>query len=109
MPFTGTVSAPVVVKHRRAQTANILLFMVSLLRKRLFDQHFGFGSKIDDLEAKWIPSARLRVFRGVHIGILNGGDPVAVRLLASGALARSFQIPHLREIGQPARASKEAH
>src|ERR1700733_11656375 len=109
MPFTGTVSAPVFVKHSRAQTASILLFMVRLLCSRLFDQHFGFGSKIDDLEFEWIPSTRLRVFRRFHVGVLDCRDPVAVRLLAAGARARGFQIPHLCEIGQPAGTGKETH
>src|SRR5271165_770732 len=121
-PFTGTVSAAAFRSDNNAQPANaaaaharrerparFLLLMVRLLRSRLFHQNLRFGSKIGDLEAEWIPTARLRVLGGVRIGVLNGRNPVCVRLLGSGALAHRFLVPDLCQIGQSAGARKEAH
>src|SRR5271168_2961826 len=103
MPFSGTVSALRTWEYSRPQhaiaatvrvpalsTVRGLWVMVALLRSRLFDQDFGFGPKIDDLEAERIPATRFRILRGFRIRELNGRHPVRKRLLASGALPRRF-------------------
>src|ERR1700676_2564384 len=108
--MAGTVSAVGSMKYSNAHKAQaaaayrgvarrgrVLLLMVRLLR-RLLGQNFGLGSKIDDLEAERIPSARLRIFRRFRVGVLNGRHPVREGFLGSGALARSLEIAHLREI-----------
>src|ERR1700722_3754358 len=89
-PLAGTVSAAAVAKYSTVQRANTgapyLLIMVRFLRGRWFSQDFRFGSKIDDLEADRITSARLRILCGFRIQVLNGRHPMRVRLFGSGAL-----------------------
>src|SRR5882757_4002195 len=122
MPFTGTDSDDAVMEYSNTETATaagpnlravrrvrILFFTVQLLRGRLVDENLGFGPKIDDLEAERIPSARLRVLRGIRIGVLNGGHPVGKCFSGVGALARGLQVSDLCKIRQPAGACKEAH
>src|SRR5258708_30085283 len=124
MPFTGTDSDDAVMEYSNTETATataaganlravrrvrILLFTVQLLRGRLVDENLGFGPKIDDLEAERIPSARLRVLRGIRIGVLNGGHPVGKCFSGVGALARGLQVSHLCQIRQPAGTREEAH
>src|SRR5882762_8118714 len=89
MPFGGTDSADAAMEWSKVPAANvaatyarpvrqirILSFMVRLLRSGLLVENLGFGSKIDDLEAERIPSARLRVLRWIRICVLNGRHPV---------------------------------
>src|SRR5580658_2181329 len=52
--------------HRTVSGIRILLFMTPLLGNRWFDQDFGLGPKIDDLEAERIPSARLGILRRIR-------------------------------------------
>src|ERR1700728_1660273 len=111
-PFIGTVSAKAAPRHSKAQSPDagalhrraipcgrVLMFMMWLLCSLRFRQDFGFGAKIDDLEAERIPAANLGVLRRIGVGVLNGRHPMSERLFRSGALAHRLQVPHLCKIG----------
>src|SRR5665811_1682109 len=121
MPRGGTISACGCIECNAPSNAiphatiravtrfGVLRVMSMLLFSRLFDGYFRLRFEIDDLEAQWIPAARLRILCRVRVRVLDCRDPATEGLGRTHPLAGGLQITHLREIRQPVCAREEAH
>src|SRR5580658_3619239 len=91
-----------------APAVAILRIMMAILPGRVVDGRLRLGLEFDDLESKGIPAPHFGVSRGLDVGVLDGGHPIAEDLLSAGALAPDLRVANLGQIVDAARAREEA-